>query len=132
MKSKWLMVFLVTIFIFISWYTYQKVTDDTHEGRSIIPEEHEDIPMYEELKSRQHTYIIRGNKFDSIHSFYMEQLKQNDWELTYEEKRNEFFMTRWEKEGFNGELLVFAQYNEHEEETKVIFDKISVHKSSTQ
>ncbi|CAH0295068.1 MULTISPECIES: hypothetical protein [Bacillaceae] len=42
-KKNFLLIGSLVFLIFLGWFAYQKATDDTYEGMSIIPEQHKDI-----------------------------------------------------------------------------------------
>jgi hypothetical protein len=137
--------FLIIIFLLIisisGWLTYEKATDETYGGMSIIPEKHPDIPLYEGLKPTRHKYLLSGHYVKEIYEFYMKELPSLGWELTYKRKWNEGawddyqptigFDTRWVKAGFDGELTINATYNQIENHTEVIFDQHPLFNAST-
>ena len=137
-KKSLLLYGCIAILIAMGWFTYQKVTDDTYEGMSIIPEQHKDIPLFEGLKPTEHAYVIKGNHWEDIYAFYMSKLPSLGWKVEHEQSAlndndNDWsgFYSRWRKEGFNGELWISASYNQFDEETKVIFDKTPIYKSTS-
>ena len=122
----------MAILIIGVWFAYQKITDDTYEGMSIIPKHHKDIPLYEGLKPTDSVYVIEGNKWSDVYSFYIHELPRLGWKVEYEDSAlndNKSdsdwagFNSRWIKEGFEGELWISAHFNKYEEKTEVIFDK---------
>ncbi|MCP8615956.1 hypothetical protein [Salirhabdus salicampi] len=135
MPNKQFLAFgIVIILIVAGWMTYDKATDDTYEGMSIIPEEHEDIPLYDGLKPTQSDYVIKGNQWRDIYHFYTSELPSLGWKATYhqtalddDDASNDWagFYTRWEKEGFDGEISVSASYIESTEETEVRFNHMT-------
>ncbi|MBM7585660.1 hypothetical protein JOC86_002202 [Bacillus pakistanensis] len=139
-KINWLIYGAIAFFIALSWFAYQQITNDTHEGMSIIPEHHKDIPLFEGLKPTEHQYVVKGNKWNDIYNFYLKELPALGWKVEYEDSalndgdtENDWsgFYSRWRKEGFDGELWISANYNEFEEQTEVIFDKTSLYNSTT-
>ncbi|MDC3413246.1 hypothetical protein NC797_14425 [Aquibacillus sp. 3ASR75-11] len=68
-KKSLLLYVCITILITMGWLSYQKATDDTYEGMSIIPEQHKDIPLYKGLKPTQNEYVIRGNHWEKFMIF---------------------------------------------------------------
>lgn len=141
MNKKFFILFgSVAIFIFLGGFTYQKVTDDTYEGMSIIPEQHKDIPLFEGLESTRSQYVIKGNRWEDIYNFYTNELPKLGWKVEYEQSaldddhhENDWsgFYSLWRKEGFDGELRVSASYNQYDEKTEVMFDKIPIYKSTS-
>ncbi|QHE52835.1 hypothetical protein [Pontibacillus sp. HMF3514] len=129
-KKSLLLYGLIVVLIIIGWYAYQKNTDDTYTGMSIIPEQHKDIPLFKGLKPRQHDYVISGKVHKQIYDYYVEELEKHGWTPRYKQLEENYFVTKWQKENFKGELQVSAQYNKFEEETEVIFDKIPLYKST--
>ncbi|MCM3584716.1 hypothetical protein M3182_03020 [Mesobacillus maritimus] len=139
-KRNFLLLGIVIIFILLGWFAYQKATDDTYEGMSIIPEQHKDIPLYEGLKPTRSHYEIKGNRWEEIYQFYMNELPKLGWEVEHEQtaleddnNENDWsgFYSLWIKDGFNGELRISASYNHYDEITKVIFDKTTIYKSTS-
>ncbi|WP_077304574.1 hypothetical protein [Terribacillus halophilus] len=55
-------IVFVTMVIVIAIYAYERATDDTYAGMSIIPEEHEDIPLFEGLEPTRSDYEIDGDR----------------------------------------------------------------------
>ncbi|MBA2939069.1 hypothetical protein HZF08_12190 [Paenibacillus sp. CGMCC 1.16610] len=124
--------FVVVLFI-VGWFSYQKFTDDTYKAMSIIPEQHKDIPLYKGLKPTNRNYVIRGNHWKEVYNFYLQQLPRLNWKIAYEsstlndnDTQNDWaggFISRWRKEGFDGELSIWANYNQLEDQTEVVFDR---------
>ncbi|PFA69768.1 hypothetical protein CN378_03100 [Bacillus sp. AFS015802] len=130
----------VAIIISMSWFAYHKITDDTYKGMSIIPEQHEDIPLYKGLKPTRSQYVIKGNRWEDIYGFYMNKLPSLGWKIEYVQSglddndvENDWsgFSSRWRKEGFDGELWISSNYNQFDEETEVIFDKTPIYQSTS-
>jgi hypothetical protein len=123
------LIFALAVF---GWFAYQKATDETYEGMSIIPEKHEDIPLYKGLEPRRTDYVIEGNQWRDIYTFYLENLPRYGWKVEYKQSAADWsgFMSRWTKPGFDGALSVSAHYNKFEEQTEVIFDKRGLYKST--
>ncbi|MDF2653214.1 MAG: hypothetical protein K0Q73_9019 [Paenibacillus sp.] len=139
MRKKWLIYGIIVMFVVVSWFAYQKITDDTYEGMSIIPEQHKDIPLFKGLKPTEHQYIMEGNHWVDIYHYYLKQLPVLGWSVEYEgsalndndsENDEGGFNSRWRKEGFDGELWISAHYNQFEEQTEVIFDNIPIYNST--
>lgn len=143
MKKTSLLVigFAVLVLAVMGWNAYQRATDDTYQGMSIIPEQHEDIPLYEGLKPTENRYVIKGNHWAEVYAFYMQQLPDLDWTVEYEDsafndddRQNDEaggFYSRWTKEGFDGELWIGAHYDKFANQTKVIFDKVPSRHATT-
>lgn len=138
-KIKWLMYSIIAISIVITLIVYQKITDDTYSGISIIPEQRKDIPLVKGLEPTEHQYIMEGNHWIDIYEFYLKELPEFGWEVEDEDSalndndsENDWsgFNSRWKKEGFDGELWVSAHYNQFEEQTEVIFDKTPIYNST--
>lgn len=139
-KRKFLIVGSVVVSILLGWFAYQKATDDIYEGMSIIPENHKDIPLFEGLEPTRSHYVIKGNRWEQIYNFYMNELPKLGWKVEYEQSalddnnnENDWsgFYSRWRKEGFDGELRISASYNQYDEKTEVMFDKTPFYKSTS-
>jgi len=139
-KKTFLLYGCIAILIAMGWFAYQEVTDDTYEGMSIIPEQHKDIPLFEGLKPTRHQYLIKGNRLEDIYEFYMRKLPSLGWNVEHEqsalddndtENHWSSFYSQWRKEGFDGELWISAGYNQFDEKTEVIFDKIPIYKATS-
>lgn len=139
-KRKFLIVGIVVVSILLGWFAYQKATDDTYEGMSIIPENHKDIPLFEGLEPTRSHYVIKGNRWEQIYNFYMNELPKLGWKVEYEQSalddnnnENDWsgFYSRWRKERFDGELRISVSYNQYDEKTEVMFDKTPIYKSTT-
>lgn len=124
----------ITLLIVSVWFLYHEKTDDTYEGMTIIPEHQEDIPLYDGLHPTKTEYVIKGDQWSEIHSFYLNELRNKGWQLEHmdsalndDNPNNDWsgFYSLWVKEDFEGELWVSANYNPYEENTEVIFDKHS-------
>ncbi|WP_088006438.1 hypothetical protein [Indiicoccus explosivorum] len=132
---KWIIAALLAVSMAAGWYGYQGMTDETHAGMSIIPEKHDDIPLYEGLEPQRSHYTVPGDKWREIRSFYVENLPELGWRLTYEGSAlddndpgndSSGFMTIWRKEGFDGELQISGGYNPYEKATEIMFDKTGI------
>ncbi len=132
-SSKWLFIIPLALLAFTGFWGYKAATDETYEGMSIIPEQHQDIPMLEGLNPRRHDYVIDGNQWRKIYDFYMKELPERGWKAEYNqaEKSWEGFMSRWSKEGFDGNLFIGAFYNKFDDQTEVIFDRHDVLETTT-
>ncbi|MBO1511007.1 hypothetical protein [Metabacillus bambusae] len=136
-KTNWLICGTIAILIVIGWFTFQKVTDDTYEGMSIIPEQHKDIPLFEGLKPTEHKYVMEGNHWNDIYDFYSKELPKYGWKVEYEQsssnenKEVAGFMSRWRKKGLDWELSISASYFKMNNRTEVIFDKTPIYHSTT-
>ncbi|SEA22410.1 hypothetical protein SAMN05421743_103227 [Thalassobacillus cyri] len=140
MRNKHFLLYgLIAVLVVSGGWAYQKITDDTYEGMSIIPEEHKDIPVFEGLEPKRSRYVIQGNRWREIYTFYSNALPDYGWDVEYEDsaladsnEENDWsgFQSYWRKEGFDGELGISASYNRIEDETKVIFDKTPIYQST--
>lgn len=139
-KINWLIFVVILVLIAVGCYVYQKITDDTYEGMSIIPENHEDIPIFEGLKPTESVYVIEGNHWIEIYEFYFKELPKLGWNVEYEgsalndnDPDNDWggFHSGWRKDGFDGELVISAHFNQDEEQTVVIFDKTPINNATT-
>jgi hypothetical protein len=128
------------ILILIGLFVYQKVTDDTYKGMSIIPEQHDDIPIFVGLEPTEHNYIMNGDHWTDIYDYYMNELPKLGWQIEYNDSAlndtdsdNDWsgFYSGWSKEGFDGELSLTAHYNKFEDHTEVMFDKRPIVVSSS-
>jgi hypothetical protein len=131
---------LVIVIGIVSWISYHKIQDDKYKGMSIIPEKHKDIPLYKGLKPTQNDYIIKGNKWREIYSFYLDKLPSLGWKVEYQgsaldnnTKNDDWggFLSRWTKEGFDGVLWISSSYNKSDKVTEVIFDKTPIYNSTS-
>lgn len=135
MKKVWIGLGIVVFLALIGGYAYFKKTDETYKGMSIIPEQHKDIPLFQGLKPTRHQYVMKGNHWVAIHDYYLEKLPSLGWSLKNEAAATSNipaggFYSTWIKEGFDGELWVWGNYNHFEDQTEVTFDKMPIYKSS--
>jgi hypothetical protein len=140
-KINWIILGSIAILAVTGLFVSQKITDnDTYEGMSIIPEQHDDIPLFDGLELTDHEYVIEGNHWKDIYDFYIKELPKHGWKEEYkgtaledDKAENDWggFYSRWRKEGFDGELEISAHYNQFEEQTEVIFDKTPIYNSTT-
>ncbi|MBY6037799.1 hypothetical protein KUV80_14095 [Fictibacillus nanhaiensis] len=72
-------VFLVSGF---SVYSYMSKKDQ-YIGQTVVPEERNDLPLYEGLTFSDHDYVIKGNHWHAIYTFYKEKLPENGWKLVH-------------------------------------------------
>lgn len=132
MRKRWIIFVIIAFSIVISWFAYQKITDGTYKGMSIIPEQRTDIPLFKGLKPTSHNYIMEGDHCVEIYNFYMNVLPRNGWKVDSLSNTNDSennwsgFMSWWEKEEFDGKLMVSTYYKQTEKQTVVIFDKQSI------
>jgi predicted transport protein len=140
-KIKWIVLgtFMVLL-VAGGWFVYSKMTDDTYEGMSIIPEQHDDIPLIEGMEPTRTHYIIEGDRWKDVYDFYLKKLPELGWENRYnqsaledQDTENDWggFITRWTKKGFEGELSISASFNKFDDQTKVMFDQNPIYHSST-
>ena len=139
-KIKWLIFAGVLVLIVMGLFLYQKATDDTYKGMTIIPENQEDIPLFAGLEPREHDYVMDKNQWIDIYHFYLKELPKLGWNLEFEgsalndgDPDNDWsgFHSGWRKNGFEGELYISAYYNQHEDQTEVMFDKTPIYNSTT-
>lgn len=121
-------------------FIYIKMTDDTYEGMSIIPEQHDDIPLIEGMEPTRTQYIIEGDRWKDVYDFYFEKLPDLGWKNEYfhsalgdDDPENDWggFDSRWTKNGFEGELSISASYDKFDEQTEVMFDQNPIFHSTT-
>ncbi|SFA81557.1 MULTISPECIES: hypothetical protein [unclassified Bacillus (in: firmicutes)] len=131
---------VVVLLVAGGWFGYLKMTDDTYEGMSIIPEQHDDIPLFEGLEPTRSNYVIEENRWNDVYDFYFEKLPELGWKNDYvqtalddEDSENDWggFQSRWTKLGFEGELTISASYNKFDEQTEVMFDQTPIYYTST-
>ena len=132
MAQKRLLLYgIMSILFLISIFIYQKVTDDTYKGMTIIPEQQKDIPLYEGLEPTEYYYKIDGDHWSKVYEYYLEELPKQGWTVEYKDtalddndSENDWsgFYSRWRKPGFDGELSLSAHYNHSEDQTEVMFD----------
>lgn len=136
MRKRWI-IFVIIALSIVSWFAYQKITDDTYKAMSIIPEKRTDIPLFKGLKPTSHNYIMEGDHWTEIFNFYMIVLPRNGWKVhsflntNNTENNGNGFTSWWVKEGFDGKLMVSAYYEQIEKQTEVIFDKQKMVNSTT-
>ncbi|WP_053367921.1 hypothetical protein [Bacillus sp. FJAT-27245] len=140
-KIKWGLFSLIVILLVVGGIgTYQKATDNTYEGMSIIPEQHDDIPLFKGLEPDQSQYAIEGDRWQEISDYYSKKLPKLGWSNVYmqtalddDDPENDWggFYSRWKKSGFDGELSVYGSYNEFDDQTEVMFDKTPIVHVST-
>lgn len=130
----------VFVLIILGWFSYEKVPVDAYEGMTIIPEQQKDIPLFEGLKPSRSQYVIEGDRWEDIFNFYKTELPKLGWEaqnvesaLDDDDYENDWagFHSLWRKEGFDGELRIAASYEQHDNKTKVIFDKHPIYTTTT-
>ncbi|TYS91501.1 hypothetical protein [Rossellomorea aquimaris] len=138
-NKKWLFSLIVLFFMILSGYFYQKVTDRTYEGMTVIPEEHDDIPLYDGLEPTMIDYKMKGNHWVHIYDFYLDELPKLGWEISESgsalddpEAENDWsgFYSIWRKVGFDGELSISSHFNQGEDHTEVTFDTHPIYHSS--
>ncbi|WP_338786343.1 hypothetical protein [Metabacillus sp. FJAT-53654] len=136
-KTNWLIYGTIIILIIVGWFTYQRVTDDTYEGMSIIPEQEKDIPLFEGLRPTEHEYVMEGNHWNDIYNYYLMELPRYGWEVEYKQNSSDKnsdvkgFMSQWRKEGIEWELSIYGSYFKMNNQTEVIFDKTPIYNSTT-
>ncbi|PLR87916.1 hypothetical protein [Bacillus sp. V33-4] len=137
-RNSWFIILFIATIALTSWFFYLKVIDNNHSGTSIIPEQEDDIPLFEGLEPDEHEYVLVGNHVNDIYDFYEKELPNNGWKVSQrpifeinKEKHESSFHSQWQKSGFEGELSVSAYYNEQEGRTEVVFDKTPIHTFTT-
>jgi hypothetical protein len=140
-KIKWIVIGTIMILLVVGGgFVYSKMTDETYEGMSIIPEQHEDIPLIEGMEPTRTHYIIEGDRWKDVYDFYFRELPELGWENEYnysaledQDTENDWggFITRWTKEGFEGELSISASFDKFDDQTEVMFDQTPIYHSST-
>jgi hypothetical protein len=139
MKRLFLAAFGIIVILLIAggWLAFVNASDETYEGMSIIPEEHEDIPIFGGLKPTRTHYVMQGNRLKEVYDYYLEELPKLGWEKEYlhsslddndPENDWEGFDSRWRKKGFDGELIVNGSYQS--DQTAVMFDKWAIHQTT--
>ncbi|CAI9395993.1 hypothetical protein ACTQ5K_13680 [Niallia sp. Sow4_A1] len=131
-KKRFVLYVFIFTFLLTGFIIYQKVTDDTYKGMTIIPEQEKDIPLYAGLTPTKDQYIMDGNSWEAIYDYYEQELPKHGWSVEYigsaledNDSANDWsgFYSRWRKAGFDGELSLSASYNKSEMQTEVMFDK---------
>ncbi|TWD94531.1 hypothetical protein FB550_11364 [Neobacillus bataviensis] len=130
---------VIVLLVAGGWFGYLKMNDDTYKGMSIIPEQHDDIPLFKGLEPTDSHYVIDGDHWKEIYDFYFKKLPKLGWENQYvqsalddNDPENDWggFDSRWTKKGFEGELSIYASYDKSDQQTKVIFDQNPIYHSS--
>lgn len=126
-RKKWTIFgAVIALLVAGAGFIYSKITDDTYEGMSIIPEQHDDIPLFEGLEPTENLYFINGDRWKDIYDFYLKKLPELGWNNEYlhsalndtdPENDWEGFDSQWTKEGFDGELHIGASYDKSDEQT---------------
>ncbi|WP_261132202.1 hypothetical protein [Bacillus sp. Marseille-Q3570] len=138
--KKWIAGLVVLLVVSSGYFAYGKMTNDTYEGMSIIPENRDDLPLYKGLQPYRNSYILKDDHWEDIYKFYLEKLPANGWVLEHDSSslddsdgENDWsgFRSTWIKDGFDGVLNLSASYNKHNDETEVNFDK-TMHYTSTE
>lgn len=123
MKRFWLYTCLVVFVLGI--IGYQKLTDETYDGMSVIPEKRKDIGLYKGLEPRRTDYVIDGEHWKDIYSFYVKSLPKQGWKLEFQDtkkgKTSSSAYARWTKKG-EGVLNITTNYIPLEKHTEVMFD----------
>jgi len=118
---------ITIIIIFAGSLVYIKMTDDTYQGMSIIPEQEKDIPLFKGLEPTRANYVSDGNHLNEVYEFYVNKLPDLGWKSEFIESKFDDkypgFYSRWTKQGFEGELTIFGSYNKFEKQTEVSFDQ---------
>jgi hypothetical protein len=139
-KRNWLYLCFIVLLCTAGWYGYQKMTDDTYEGMSIIPEEHKDIPLYPGLEPQRNDYVMKGDSWREVAAFYEKQMPKHGWTLKMKhsslddkDPTNDWSgaFYDWTKKGFNGVLSISTGYNQMENVTDVMFDQTPILVSTT-
>ncbi|MGM0851128.1 MAG: hypothetical protein ACQEWI_00700 [Bacillota bacterium] len=138
-NNKWLFYLVLLFLVILSFYFYQKLTDRTYEGMTIIPEEHDDIPLYKGLEPTMSEYKMKGDHWVGIYDFYLDELPKLGWEVSElgsalddQDAENDWggFYSTWRKEGFDGQLSISSHFNQVEDYTEVTFDTHPIYHSS--
>lgn len=138
-NKKWLLYLILLFLMILCWFFYQKLIDRTYEGMTIIPEEHDDIPLYDGLEPTMSEYKMKGNYWVDIYNFYLDELPKLGWEVSElgsalddQDSENDWsgFYSTWRKEGFEGELSISSHFNQGEDYTEVTFDTYPIYHSS--
>jgi hypothetical protein len=81
--TKLLLPIALAVLLAAGGWVYKYVTNETYEGMSIIPEDHEDIPLFNGLEPRRDDYVIEGDHWEDIYAFYMKKLPGKGWKLRH-------------------------------------------------
>lgn len=114
--------------VVVAGINYQRATDTTYAGMTIIPEHHNDIPLYKGLTPTEYDYVMKGDHWEDIYIFYMEELPKHGWSVSFQQTSRADapapgFYSLWQKAGVDYELLVKASYFPSRKQTEVRFDK---------
>ncbi|MGP4080823.1 hypothetical protein ACTWQL_12965 [Pseudalkalibacillus sp. R45] len=137
--KKWIAGLVALLVVSSGYFAYGKMTDDTYEGMSIVPENRNDLPLYKGLEPNRNSYTIKGDHWRDVYKFYLEELPEEGWVLENDDSalddtdvENDWsgFRSIWIKDGFDGELNLTAYYDQHNDLTDVNFDKTRRHIST--
>lgn len=124
LKKRIVISFVFVLLVFLSVTIYQYVVKkDRYSSVSIVPEQRNDLPLYEGLEFQEHHYLMKGNHWYDIYEFYRDSLPSHGWKLVFKQASIEGwggFMLRFEKN--NKELHIDGGWNPYANETETIFD----------
>ncbi|MBM7621935.1 hypothetical protein JOC95_003843 [Bacillus tianshenii] len=133
----WSLFGTIILVITVTWFGSHHLTPsgDKYAGMSIVPEHHEDIPFYNGLKFKDQRYVTKGDQWQDIYQYYLNELPESGWKAEFiysalddDTSENDWsgFYSNWTKEGFDGVLRISASYNQVAEQTEVTFDKTPI------
>jgi uncharacterized protein with PQ loop repeat len=131
LKTKHIFFILISLFLISGGlFFYFQERQERYDGLSFIPERSKDVPLYEGLKPNGAPgYIMSGDHWQDIMSFYRTVLPKNGWIEVYIQSSGAStedgagFLSAWQKEGQDWELTIDAGYYENTDRTEVTFDK---------
>ena len=131
MKLKYFTVLLIPFFILAGGFLYYyEVYFAKYKGMTFIPEQSDNVPLYDGLEpDGNRVYIIAGNHWKEIISFYQTELQKTGWNEVYVQSSESpyedgaGFISAWEKDGQEWGLSIQAGYYEQTNQTEVLFDK---------
>lgn len=124
MKKRIVLSFVFILLIISSVAIYKYVLEkDRYSSVSIVPENRNDLPLYDGLEFQENHYLIKGNHWNNIYEFYRDTLPNHGWKLVFKQASIEDsggFMLRFQKK--DKELHIGGGWNPYANETETTFD----------
>ncbi|MGA4720875.1 hypothetical protein [Fictibacillus nanhaiensis] len=124
LNKRMLLFFVFILLMVLSAALYKFVLEkDRYSSVSIVPEHRNDLPLYKGLEFQDHHYLIKGNHWYEIYTFYRDTLPHHGWKPVYKQASIEDwggFMLRFQKG--DKELHIDGGWNPNVNETETTFD----------